>query len=456
MKKLSAAASAGILAFSLVWPGALSVRADDSPYQGYSGQGFQCETVVRDPDPVPYGNLGIQRGLRQNNPLSDAFRAGLNDFSMRTAALILKDSQENKNFSPVSLYYGLALAAQGAEGETKNQLLTLLQEPNGDLEHLSGECGRLYRLMYRNDECTRIKLSNSLWLQNGTPLKDAYKRAAENQYYASVFRVDFNSGNTPAIISSWTNNQMKGTLVSEPCSFPEENMRIVNSLIYSSQWVKSFEASGTVHAPFYLENGTETDCLYMTDQRNTSYYKGEGFIRASLSLTNNGTMIFILPDQDTDIQTLLSSEDTMKEMFGHVAGTYSSVSWKIPKFRFATSLKLKAPLETMGISDAFLPERAVFSVITSDSLFAGNVIQENVIGIDENGIETSSFSCPFMGELPVRTETPVEINLNRAFLYAVLIDPGVPLFIGTCRNPGNQQDLSTQDLLKQGPLPLSP
>lgn len=452
MKKTSSAVAAGILACSLIVP-ALNAQADYSPYPETSGQGFYCETGVRNPDPVPYGNLGVQRALNQNNPLSDKFRSGLNHFSMVSSAAILKDGQENKIFSPVSLYYALSLASLGAGGDTKEQLLTLLQAPDRDPWQLAEGCGNMYRLMFREDEYTRTRLSNSLWLQNGQSIYDNYRRIAESQYYTSVYRVDFSDENTPNIIENWASVQTGRPLSSTPRSYPEELMRSVNTVFYSSQWTYGFEESEGTGGDFCLADGRQTNCFYMCKKQKSSYYQGQGFRRASLPLKDNGSMIFILPEEGTDIPSLLSSEETMNEMFGYVPESYGNVSWKIPKFRFSTSMELKSPLQSMELSTAFQTEQADFSGINGTSYSIGNIIQESVVSVDEKGVNASEYTDFSLASKTPEQEIALEMNLDRPFLYAIVVTPGVPLFIGVCYDPGTvETDVTKPDGTPPGSL----
>jgi serpin B len=52
--------------------------------------------------------------------------SSINQFSYKSAAQVLNDIKTNGCYSPISLYFALALAANGANGKTSDELLMLL------------------------------------------------------------------------------------------------------------------------------------------------------------------------------------------------------------------------------------------------------------------------------------------------------------------------------------------
>ncbi|NLK99288.1 MAG: serpin family protein, partial [Clostridiales bacterium] len=78
------------------------------------------------PKAYAFDDFNTSREVREQNPVDDNFIKALDEFTYKTSANILTDAGKNINYSPISLYYALSLAASGAEGETKDQLLALL------------------------------------------------------------------------------------------------------------------------------------------------------------------------------------------------------------------------------------------------------------------------------------------------------------------------------------------
>ncbi len=144
---LSAAMTAAAPCISFAMPG---------PYNGRSGEGYRTENGVKDPDPINYDNQGSMRALRQNNVLETDIVNRIIRFSYRTAPYVLQNGQGNVSYSPVSLYYALGLAGQGAEGATRAQLMSVMGVPDFTVETLADQCGRVYRQMFRNNQYSSL------------------------------------------------------------------------------------------------------------------------------------------------------------------------------------------------------------------------------------------------------------------------------------------------------------
>jgi len=78
------------------------------------------------PKAYAFDDYDTKQAIIDGNPADDTFLMALNEFSYKTAAQLLTDNSGNANYSPLSLYYALAMAASGANGETANELLSLL------------------------------------------------------------------------------------------------------------------------------------------------------------------------------------------------------------------------------------------------------------------------------------------------------------------------------------------
>lgn len=448
-------AAAGILTTAISALALGSPAAFAAPFNGVSGEGYRCESGSRDPDPIPYNDAGSMRAVTQNNTVDPDFTVGISRFSYQVFLPFLRDSRENMNFSPVSLYYALAQASEGAGGNTRAQMLALMgggsqtpdraqfPESTGPLysaqppSDLAASCGRLYRQIFRNNEMTKLKLVNSMWLKEGAPLNDSFKRTSENQYYASVFRVDFGNPDLPAIVRQWIGWQTDQAISMDMASASGESMKLVNAVNYQARWTGGFRAEDNMTDIFHPANGEDITCQYMTGRWNGTYYKGQGFVRASLSLTDNASMIFVLPDQGVTIRELLSSEQYAGEMFGWIdeLESYGGIDWKIPKFQAATTADLGPSLAALGLTDAFDGGRADFTGITGESLSLSGVLQSTVFCVSENGVGPCSVNgeAVFAGLYSGGTE--VQMDLNRPFLYAVTVYQGAPLYIGVCHHP---------------------
>ncbi|NLB78808.1 MAG: serpin family protein [Clostridiaceae bacterium] len=380
------------------------------------------------------------RTIREKNPVDDGFIAALNDFSYKTGALLLANEGKNINYSPLSLYYALSVAASGAGSETETQLLTLLGVSNSQM--LTEQCGNFYRTLYKDNTIGKLKIANSIWLDddlNGDPIlfKDDFVKRATKNFYASSHSVDFSKEETGKAMADWISTNTNKTLSPTIETDPEQILSILNTVYFYDQWIDRFDKNKTAEDVFYPSIGSEVKFDFMNQTYGSAgFNKGKGFTRASLGLKNAGRMVFILPDEGVSPYELLTTPTQMKETFEGGENYSGEVVWKIPKFSFGSKLTMTDVLKSLGVNSAFTPN-ADFSGITDHMAYITELRQETHIAIDEDGVEASAFTeIHYAGAAP--PEGRADMILNRPFIYGITAQNGSLLFVGVCENPVEQ------------------
>lgn len=377
--------------------------------------------------------------VRDENPVTSNTIKAINNFAYKTGSLILKEGEGNKNYSPLSLYYALAMATTGAQGQTEKELLDLLGMYNS--KTLSTESGNLYRQLYKDNEIGKLKIANSLWLGNEANgwlirFKDSFIDNAAKNFYASSYNVDFADIETGKAMGKWISENTNGTLSPEIKTDPEQILSIINTVYFCDQWINRFDKDKTLEDTFYLSDGKEVKVDFMNQTLGSSgFARGKNFTRSSLALKNGGEMIFILPDQGVSPYDLLSSPEEIERSFEEGEDAYGEVVWKIPKFSFDSEFKLKDHLKKLGVREAFNPD-ADFTGITDNMAYINDIHQETYISIDEEGVEASAFTQIYY-DGSGQPEGRAEMVLDRPFIYGITAPNGNLLFIGICSNPAD-------------------
>ena len=109
-------------------------------------------------------------------------------FKKGTAQFLLTEENDNKLWSPVNAYIGLAMLTELTEGNTRKQILDLFNAP--DTETLRRQVSAVWESVYQNDEHEICVLANSLWWENGIEYNQETMDALGYHYYASVYRGD--------------------------------------------------------------------------------------------------------------------------------------------------------------------------------------------------------------------------------------------------------------------------
>jgi len=414
-----------VLAFTMpYWDGG---RTPDS-----TGQGLAALVPVTYPKAYGFEDYDARHEIRDGNPVDDSFFRMLDTFAYRTASQILTNSEGNANYSPISLYYALALAATGADGQTADELLAFLGAASA--EKLSEQSASLYRRLYLDNEIGQLKLANSLWMADNVQWKQPFIQNAADNFFAEVFRADFTDAQTGKTMGQWVSDHTNGTLAPDMQADMNTILAIINTVYFYDEWIDRFNGAETRPADFHLTDGTTVTCDFMNRAHGMAgFADGDGFTRSQLQTKNNASMIFVLPDEGVSPRDLLAYPARLQEALFGGESSYGEVIWKIPKFSYGTSFDLKDALTTLGIASAFLPN-ADFSRITNGTAFLSGVIQETHIGIDEKGVEASAYTEILYagGAMP---QARAEMVLDRPFLFAITGPEDVVLFVGICENP---------------------
>ena len=132
-------------------------------------------------------------------PVIDGYTSFLNKLS---AALI--DGKGNKNLSPISVYLAVAMAAEGAQGETQAEMLKLLGEQS--IEDLRTKASAMLRELSAKGETGELILANAIFLgiQDGNvTFHEAYLKTLADSYDASAESVRFGEAEAGQRIAAW-------------------------------------------------------------------------------------------------------------------------------------------------------------------------------------------------------------------------------------------------------------
>ena len=113
-------------------------------------------------------------------------KAALADFSGKSTALALS-GEDNRVYSPVSLWFALAMLAETTGGETRQQVLDALGAE--DLDQLRDWADILWHAIYMDDGTATTLLGNSIWLNENVTFHQDVLEALAEHYYAGSYQV---------------------------------------------------------------------------------------------------------------------------------------------------------------------------------------------------------------------------------------------------------------------------
>ncbi|MBQ7064596.1 MAG: serpin family protein [Firmicutes bacterium] len=360
------------------------------------------------------------------------FQEALERFCSKTARdLLLTD--KNTIYSPISLFYALAILTEGADHETADELLALLEMQK--IKDLPQACKTLFRMLYQDNMDSKLRIANSLWMKEGFPFEKSYLDDIKDNFFGSVYSVDFADAATGKLIGAWVDENTGGLVPYDYNPDPAQVLSIINTIWLKAHWADAFSERATSEAAFTLKDGRSVMTDFMHRRHSGSISIGKDFRRADLYLGGMGYMSFILPDEGVDVLSLLDQEKWDEALHG--GEQYSGkIVWSVPKIKHDSKLDLEdyvrefAPLAFSGAAD--------FSRMTPEGVCVSSVVQKAHVEWDENGVEAAAYTEIGMKATAMpntQPETEYEMNLNRPFLYTIRSFDGTMLFCGICQEP---------------------
>ncbi|MBR3487146.1 MAG: hypothetical protein IKH31_06210 [Clostridia bacterium] len=375
--------------------------------------------------------------LRQKYANSDT---DLADFYKRTAAEFLLAGERNENaaYSPLNVYMALAMMAETAGGETRNEVLDLLGADS--IEELRENAGKLFLMNYYDNDLMVSIPAASLWVNSrfGPALKKEALGRLSGDHHASVYKGDMASPEFTELFRDWMNENTGGLLedqINEMELSPEELMRIVSTLYYKVFWRNKFYDTSNTEELFHSPTGDER-VTFMHGGAD-SYFEAEGFTAARKDLQEGAGVWFILPDEGTSLDELISSGKAMELVLEggdeyYVPGAI--IHFNMPKFDIETKLDLKKSLMKMGVTDCFTADGDFTPLTDMKGVYVSSVDHGVRVIADEEGVSAAAYvMLPYAGATPPQRE--VEFTLDRPFMFVITGADGTPLFMGTVYHP---------------------
>lgn len=340
----------------------------------------------------------------------------------------------NTLISPLSVLYALTMTANGAVGETREQMEQVLGMPidemtaflYGYMNHLSQE---------KKDS---MKIANSIWFADRDDFTPNQKFLQTNADYfrAALYKAPFDHG-TLKDINQWVKQNTDGK-ISEILDKidPSAVMYLINAIAFEAQWQEIYEDYQVRDGEFTLEDGTTQTAEFMYAEENR-YLEDElatGFVKNY----KNGDYAFValLPNEGITVEDYIASltGDSLRKMLE--TSQNIAVKTSIPQFKTGFSIELSDVLQQMGIQAAFYEDKADFSDLATcknGNIFINRVLHKTHIEVTQDGTKAAAATAVEMAcEGAEAPEDMKEVFLNRPFVYMLIdCENNFPFFIGT-------------------------
>lgn len=355
------------------------------------------------------------------DPAADDFT---HDLFARLAA-----REGNLVFSPLSIRVALAMACEGARGQTAEEMARVLR--------YDAETRKLLTAMAadydgrRRDHVQMPALADALWAQSGVPLLPDYLNGVGKEYHASLEALDFKNADAACRrINGWvaerTNNRIREIV--DPSMFNDNTTLVLaNAVHFKAGWQEPFRKRATRDDSFTLGSGETVMVPFMMQTEHLGHAEKDGATAVEIPYEGRRfSMIVVLPAAGA---RSVVPEGLVDALRGR------SVSLALPRFTFETGFRLDDVLEAMGMKTAFGPDADFSGMNGTKDLYLAVVAHKAFVAVDEEGTEAAAATAA-AAEIKGERATPVVFRADRPFLFLIRDrENGAVLFLGRVSDP---------------------
>jgi len=357
----------------------------------------------------------------------------LSDFGIRLMQQTIQSAKVDENvlISPLSVLLALYMTANGADGQTKDQMLQVLGE---DLNRYL----KAYQEALPQSANYKLNIANGIWFKDKESLKvqEDFLKANRDYFNAAIYKAPFNDI-TCKEINNWVKENTDGMIESILNEIPQDAvLYLINALSFDAKWTKPYQERG-VHEDciFTKEDGTEQKTTLMYSEEHV-YLEDEyatGFMKYYKE--NKYAFVALLPKEGVKVADYVAtlSADGLHQMFSNAKRTV--VNARLPKFKTEYNILLNDVLMQMGMEDALSFEDADFSkmaVSDDGNIFISRVLHKTFISVDEQGTKAGAATAVETMDSAMFITESYNVFLDRPFVYMLIdCETNQPFFIGT-------------------------
>lgn len=409
-----------------------------------------CESLTIVKDPITISSPSPTEQITKVS-LTDT-QAGYVEAGNNMSFRFLKEMYDEENLicSPLSLQYALAMTANGASGETLQEIIDFLGYGEEGIDALNEYSKILLEQLPAVDLDVNLKVTDALLVNDKFPLLPSFKKTVEENYYAAVDNMDFSDPDQIAArINKWAKTNTNGFIdkVIEPSEISDDAVAyIMNALYFKAKWAGSkyepmFTEEGTRSEDFHLKNGKTVKAKMMRNTRYHEYAEMDGYKVLVLPYANGKFNMYVLLPDENDIEEMIEKLQTTS--WSDIRANLkqdAEVHVKLPKFNIENKYNLNEALEALGVRKAFGEGSAEFDrMFEKDGYYywISKVIQKSRIAVSEWGTEAGSVTVVVMdGAMAGPSPKQVYFYADHPFVFVIGEETsGTILFEGVVMQP---------------------
>jgi serpin B len=339
-------------------------------------------------------------------------------------------------WSPYSVASALGLAAAGARGATRAEILAALGGADRPAEPgaLAAALAAGARLEPGEEGVAgaRIAVANTLWADRALPVAEEFLTEVRDWPGGAARTVDFAGdpdGARQAVnadVERTTNGLIRNLLPAEEVHRYTRAI-LVNALWLRASWIQPFPAMATRPMPFHAPGG-DVEVPMMQVERRMRYAQQHGWRLVTVSAGSGVVADVLLPDGEIAAAEARLDAATLADLLG--AASPVTVALQLPRFRVEAQAALAEPLAGLGVRLLFT-DLSDLSGVTggAESLKVSAAVHKAVLTVDESGLEGAAATALTMVlTTALIPERRVQVRVDRPFLLLVRHEPSGALY----------------------------
>lgn len=327
-----------------------------------------------------------------------------------------QDGSNNTLVSPVSMSMLLSALANGCDQEMADQIVTVLG--CNDIDALNELARNYSEWLPVADKGVTVSVANSFWYDKQFTLNQAFRDLISEKYAAECFAGNFdNHAALKEAVDKWASSRTNGRINNIPVdAIAMAGSRTIqmNALYFYGSWEKKFDPAKT--KDYVFKGASNSNVKMMCDNDTYLYMHTENASAVRLPFSKGMFYAdFILPNEGTDINSYIASDDLETIQKGVFSKAVISLS--LPRFSLNAKdvpfINYTGILQDLGITS--LGEIRSFKYFNEDYQIPMDVFQGATVSFDETGAEAAAVSYAGLVGAPL----PIAMTFDRPFVFFI-------------------------------------
>lgn len=349
------------------------------------------------------------------------------------------DPEKNLFISPLSVSTALMMTANGAAGQTLEDMLKTLRLDGLALDTINGAFRTLLKVLPLLDPDTKLKLAQSIWPQVDYPVLEAFLKLNEEYFSSEVVPIDFRADPTAAVlkVNKWVEDHTDGLIDKALGELTDDVvMLLINAIYFKGTWMTAFDEKLTENKPFFAPSGTvEADMMHLPEAKFL-YFENEMMQVVDLPYGDSiFSMTVFLPKGNHTVEDIIADlqPETYAEWIQSMKLDSATLALSLPRFKLEYDIKLKRDLSEMGMGIAFSGGADFSLMIPGGGVSIDEVIHKTFVEVNEKGTEAAAVTIVIIFDSAPAT---IAFNANRPFVFVIRDNRTQSLlFMGKLMNP---------------------